>query len=71
MGGGCCYGEAAEKYDQLHVFDFAKLSWITPPFYRTTFPCRRGHMAVCHNDAMIVMGGERDPGSIRSFCIYY
>ena len=63
MGGGCAFDDQSVKeYNQLHVFDFATLSWMKPPLDTTNFPRRRGHMAVCHNDAMIVMGGKHDFG---------
>ncbi len=57
-GGSCAFDAHCEKeYNQLHVFDFAQLSWIKPPLDSTLFKCRRGHMSTCHNESMIVLGG--------------
>lgn len=67
-GGSCEYkNRPGEVLNQLHMFDFASESWIDPRIkysssckanYGTSLNCRRGHMAVCYNDAMLVLGGE-------------
>ncbi len=40
------------------MFDFATLSWSKTALGETALRCRANHMAVCHDDAMIVMGGK-------------
>lgn len=63
MGGAYSLGDELDQgYSHLQVFDFTKLCWVATPFDDMNLPCRRGHMAACHNDAVFVMGGEHDPG---------
>ena len=57
-GGTCVFDDDLEDA-QLHVFDLAELSWIKPPLDTTKFELRKGHMATCHEDNMIVLGGEQ------------
>ncbi len=58
-GGSREHSEHTDQYyNQLHVFDFSTLCWVEPPMPFDSLGYRRGHMAVCHNDALIVLGGE-------------
>ena len=46
---------------QFHVFDFASMSWLRPPLNSIAPPLgyHEGHMAVCHNDVFVVLGGKQ------------
>jgi hypothetical protein len=47
-----------EEHCQLHVFDFKTLSWLKPPLENAGLGYRRNHMAACHNESLIVLGGQ-------------
>ena len=59
MHGGS-YESSPEEYEnQLHVFDLNTMSWSKPVLSDQDMGYRTGHMAACHNDNMIVMGGRQ------------
>ncbi|KAL3143280.1 hypothetical protein ABBQ38_002123 [Trebouxia sp. C0009 RCD-2024] len=52
--GGLWTGEA---YNSFHVFDFEKLAWSSPKLAGTEAHARYYHMAACHNNTMVILGG--------------
>lgn len=52
--GGLWTGEA---YNSFHVFDFDKLAWSSPKLAGTAAHARYYHMAACHNNTMVILGG--------------
>ncbi len=61
--GGCWTGEA---YNTLHVFDFEKLAWSNPKLGGSNPLPRYYHMATCHKQAMVVLGGHTSHSHICS-----
>lgn len=56
--GGLWTGEA---YNSFHVFDFNKLAWSTPKLAGTEAHARYYHMAACHNNTLVILGGQCEP----------
>ncbi|DBB16690.1 TPA: hypothetical protein ACH3X3_014937 [Trebouxia sp. C0006] len=63
--GGACddIEQPDEEHSQLHVFDLKTLSWLKPPLDNAGLGYRTNHMAACHNESLIVLGGmcDEDP----------
>lgn len=53
--GGLWTGKA---YNSFHVFDFEKLAWNSPKLAGTEAHARYYHMAACHNNTMVILGGQ-------------
>lgn len=56
--GGLWTGEA---YNSFHVFDFEKLAWSSPKLAGKVAQARYYHMAACHNNTLVVLGGQLRP----------
>ncbi len=58
--GGACddIEQPDEEHSQLHVFDFKTLSWLKPPLDNAGLGYRTNHMAACHNEYLVVLGGQ-------------
>lgn len=56
--GGLWTGEA---YNSFHVFDFDKLIWSSPKLAGTEAHARYYHMAACHNNTLVILGGQCTP----------
>lgn len=58
--GGACddIEQPDEEHSQLHVFDLKTLSWLKPPVDNAGLGYRTNHMAACHNESLIVLGGQ-------------
>ena len=59
MHGGSYESSPDEFENQLHVFDFNTMLWSKPVLSDQDMGYRTGHMAACHNDHMIIMGGRQ------------
>lgn len=56
--GGLWTGEA---YNSFHMFDFEKLAWSSPKLAGTEAHARYYHMAACHNNTLVILGGQYLP----------
>lgn len=55
---GGSVGLGREGYsNQVHVFDFRSMCWIWSPLPVDELGYRSGHMATCHNDQILIVGG--------------
>ena len=60
QGQWCIYGGlwTGEAYNSFYLFDFEKLAWTCVKLTGSEPRARYYHMATCHNQAMVVLGGE-------------
>ena len=61
--GGLWTGEA---YNTFYVFDFEKLAWSSPKLGGTAACARYYHMAACHNNTLVILGGQYKPMHSRT-----
>ena len=63
--GGLWTGEA---YSSFHAFDFEKLAWSNPKLAGTEAHARYYHMAACHNNTLVILGGQLKPKACLHKC---
>ncbi len=64
--GGLWTGEA---YSSFYLFDFEKLAWSSPKLSGSDPQARYYHMATCHNQAMVILGGMSQSFCFASSCL--